>query len=174
MNPQQSIPTLDDDGKIVWDSHAITRYLVAAHGKDDSLCPKDPFIRSKLDQRLHYEDSVLFQRFGAVVRPVFHGKSTEFDKDAIESLYASLDTLEIFLNDDLYFVGNNLTVADFSILATVTTLMNYVELDGKRYPKIFAWLNRMKELPYYEEANGKPLDKMVKAFAERINPSKPK
>lgn len=32
--------------------------------------------------------------------------------------------------------------------------MGVVPLDAATFPKIHAWINRLKQLPYYEEANG--------------------
>lgn len=60
MNPQHTVPTLDDDGYILWDSHAINAYLVEKYGKDDSFYPKDLKKRGIVDQRLHFDTGVLF------------------------------------------------------------------------------------------------------------------
>lgn len=174
MNPQSTIPTLDDNGKIVWDSHAIIRYLATVYGGDDSLCPKEPFLRAKLDQRIHFEDGVLFKKFATVVGPVFHGKDTEFNAEAVKALYAAIDLLEVFLKDDSYFVGNCLTVADLCILATLTTIINYFPLDDERHSKLIIWLNKLKQLPYYEKVNGLPLAKLVKTSEERMQAEKSK
>ena len=40
-NPHGLIPAIDDDGTVVWESHAIVRYLAAKYG-DGSLWPSDP------------------------------------------------------------------------------------------------------------------------------------
>ena len=62
LNPQHTIPTLDDNGAVIWDSHAICTYLVSKYGKDDSLYPKDLLVRAKVDQRLHFDTGILFAR----------------------------------------------------------------------------------------------------------------
>lgn len=169
MNPQGTVPTLDDNGKIIWDSHAITRYLVAVYGKDDSLFPKDPYRRAVIDQRLHFEDGVLVARFGKAAGPVFRGLAKEFNKEDLESLYAGLDTLEIFLKNDPYVAGSTLTIADFSIASAVTTIQIFLgQLDAGRFPKLLAWIERVSKLPYFEEANTKPLDKMYQSLKGRL------
>lgn len=67
MNPQHTVPTLDDDGFYIWDSHAISTYLVGKYGKDDSLYPRDLHKRAIIDQRLHFDSGILFPRLGAIV-----------------------------------------------------------------------------------------------------------
>lgn len=41
INPMHMIPTLDDNGVLLWDCHAICTYLVTKYGKNDKLYPKD-------------------------------------------------------------------------------------------------------------------------------------
>ena len=40
MNPNSLVPTIDDDGFVLWESHAIVRYLAAKHGAG-TLWPAD-------------------------------------------------------------------------------------------------------------------------------------
>lgn len=161
MNPQSTVPTLNDNGKIVWDSHAINRYLASTYDKTGSLFPTDVYQRAVIDQRLHFDDGVVMARFGKAAGPVFRGLSKEFNKEDLESLYAALDVLEVFLAKGEYVAGSSVTVADFSLLATVTTIQKFIApFDAARVPKVVAWVERMKKLPYVDEANTKPLDVM--------------
>ena len=38
MNPNALVPVINDDGFILWESHAIVRYLARKHG-NGTLCP---------------------------------------------------------------------------------------------------------------------------------------
>jgi len=39
-NPTGLVPTIEDDGFVLWESHTIVRYLAAKHGMG-KLCPTD-------------------------------------------------------------------------------------------------------------------------------------
>ena len=41
MNPNSLVPTIEDDGFVLWESHTIVRYLAAKHGMG-KLCPVGP------------------------------------------------------------------------------------------------------------------------------------
>lgn len=57
--------------------------------------------------------------------------------------------VEFFLKDNKYVAGNSLSIADFSIVNTITNANHLVPLDEGTYPKITAWINCLKTLPYY-------------------------
>lgn len=63
INPQHTVPILVDDDFTIWDSHAIAGYLIGQYAEGDSLYPKDDVKkRALVDQRLHFENGVLFER----------------------------------------------------------------------------------------------------------------
>ncbi|XP_054738990.1 glutathione S-transferase 1-like [Anastrepha obliqua] len=157
INPHGTVPALSDDGEILTDSHAIITYLVDKYGTDDSLYPKDLIKRAKVNQFLFYEATVVFDRtFLNISRPIFN-KNNVITHAKIEAIYQVYERLESFLKEHAYVAGDQLTVADFSLIATITTLFNFAQLDGGKYPKIAEWVKRLEELPYYAEANGEGL-----------------
>ncbi|KAH8277820.1 hypothetical protein KR018_007962 [Drosophila ironensis] len=154
MNPQHTVPLLQDDDACIWDSHAIMAYLVEKYGASDELYPKDLLQRAKIDQLMHFESGVIFEAgLRRLTRPVlFYGEPT-LPRDQVNHVTQIYDFVEAFLEHD-YLAGDHVTIADFSIVSTITSIGVFLELDPAKYPKIVSWLERLKELPYYEEANG--------------------
>ncbi|XP_058121208.1 glutathione S-transferase 1-like [Anopheles ziemanni] len=154
VSPQHTIPVLDDSGTIITASHAIMIYLVCKYGKDDdSLYPNDLVHRARVHTALHLESGVIFSRLSFLFEPVIYSGKSYFHSDRVEHIRKAYRLLEDSLVDD-YVVGSSLTIADFSCISSIATLVGVVPLDEEKFPKISAWMNRMKELPYYEEANG--------------------
>ena len=83
-NPMGLVPTIDDDGFILWESNTITRYLAAKHAPG-TLCPADPQTRAMaetwMDWKLTAINSVMFPIFWGLVRT----KPEDRDQGAIDA-----------------------------------------------------------------------------------------
>lgn len=145
---------MEDDDFVIWDSHAIGIYLIEKYATDKSLYPDDPVIRARINQRLHFDSGILFSRLNNLVWPVFFKGAGDFDQTNVESVREAYGTLEVFLKEDKYLVGNSLTFADLACVATISSLSQCVPIDPKKFPKVDGWMKRMKLLPYYEDQNG--------------------
>lgn len=169
LNPQHTVPTLDDNGDVIGDGHAIVTYLVSKYGgeKHASLCPTEPLARAIVDHRLHFNNSTLFNRFGKLISPIFRGSEKEFNKENLDSVLESLDILEAFLVHD-YVAGKELTVADFAIVSSVTTIIMLISNDLSKLPRTAAWIKRLEQLPYYEEVITKNLEISKTLFSEKL------
>ncbi|XP_031639306.1 glutathione S-transferase 1-like, partial [Contarinia nasturtii] len=97
LNPQHTIPFLDDNGVLIADSHAICGYLVGKYGKDDRLYPKDLVKRAQVDARLHFDSGHLFARLRFLYFPIFFYKSCEMPEERIKEIQTAWDILERFL-----------------------------------------------------------------------------
>lgn len=173
INPQRTVPTLIDNGKTITDSHAIITYLVEVYGKGNmSVYPADNYMRARINSRLHYDSGTITPKTFAIGAPIMYKGATEYDADAITAYYAVLDTLEMFLADGHYMAGNELSVADFSAIPSISTMMASGIIDFAKYQKISAWVERMTKLPYYEEVNGKWIGAMNEFFKAKIAANK--
>lgn len=166
-NPQHTVPTLEDDGEIIYDSHAIVAYLVDKYGSNDQLYPKDLIKRARVNQRLHFDSGILFTRLRAVFEPILFRNELVFPDEKRVAIKQAYDFLEIFLKDDKYLVGNSLTIADLCALPSVTTLDFLVKINEEKYPQLCAWIRRMETLPYYS-LNKEGNDDLEKTFKTKM------
>lgn len=159
MNPQHTVPTLCDDngGAVIWDSHAICTYLIGRYGGvDHPLYPADLVMRARIDQRLHFNNGILFGRLKATFRPFLYDGAVKVSADSLDESLKALAFLEAFLAAESgYLVGNKLTVADLVIYPSVMQLRLKVPLNGDgRHSNILSWSQRMaEELPYLRDTN---------------------
>lgn len=160
---------MDDDGFIIWDSHAICTYLIDKYGKNDHLYPKNLYVRARINQRLYFDVGVAFAPLRPIAEAVFYKGATEFPADAIKGIYSTYDFLETFLIDDLFMVGNTITVADYCLVATISTEAEIVApILEDRYPKLADWYGRMKAIPFYDEVNGRFVEKFRQIFEGKL------
>lgn len=58
--------------------------------------------------------------------------------------------METFLEGHEFFVGNQLTIADFPFCASTATLTNF-GFDISGFPNVAAWYDKMKEMKGYDQ-----------------------
>ncbi|KAJ6635737.1 Glutathione S-transferase 1 [Pseudolycoriella hygida] len=151
MNPQHTVPTLNDNGNIIWESSVICTYLIDKYAKNDELYPKDLYERAKCNQRLHFSDGILYQRLRNCSMCIYAGGTEVPDKD-IKNIQDAYELMETFLATDSYLVGDRLTVADLCAIGLIgSTHELYAPVTANKYPKLLNWFDRMKSLPFYDE-----------------------
>ncbi|XP_068625131.1 glutathione S-transferase 1-like [Battus philenor] len=168
MNPQHTVPTIVDDGFTLWESRAISRYLVNKYGADSSLYPHEPEARALVDQRLDFDVGTLFPRFAQYFFPqIFAGAPA--DEALLGKVHEALGFLDAFLEGYKYAAGEQLTLADLSLVSTVSTI-DVVGIKLDKYPNIVRWYELVKTTaPKYEEANGIGLMEF-KAMVDQMMP----
>ncbi|XP_060802263.1 glutathione S-transferase domain-containing protein DDB_G0274223-like [Amyelois transitella] len=169
LNPQHTVPTIVDGEFSLWESRAISRYLVNQYGKGSSLYPEDPKARALVDQRLDFDLGVLYPRFANYFYPTLFG-GTKADEAQHKKLEEALVFLNTFLADQTYAAGPQLTLADLSLVATVSTI-DVAGISLEQYPNVVKWYDLVKSTAKnYEKANGKG----VKIFKNLVDQLKAK
>ncbi|XP_065073075.1 glutathione S-transferase 1-1-like [Ochlerotatus camptorhynchus] len=144
LNPQHVIPTLVDNDFVLWESRAILIYLCEKYGKNDKFYPRDPKKRAVINQRLYFDLGTLYDRFADCYYPlVFEGQ--KFDEENFKKLEEAFGFLEIYLGQNTYVAGDKITIADFSILASITTMKVCAEIDFSKYGNIERWYAQLAE-----------------------------
>uniref|UniRef100_A0A4D5R940 Glutathione S-transferase D1 n=1 Tax=Scolopendra viridis TaxID=118503 RepID=A0A4D5R940_SCOVI len=164
INPAHSVPTIDDNGFYLWESRAIMGYVVQQYAKDDSLYPKNPKLRAQVDKMLYFDVAKLYSAIHDYFVPIIfkHQQPGQAELDRINDYLGMLDTI---LQQTPYAAGKNMTIADISLLVTVTSL-EALEIDYvSSNPNVHKWVQKLKkEIPMYDEVNQPGLN----VFAEFI------
>uniref|UniRef100_A0A2M4CYI6 glutathione transferase n=1 Tax=Anopheles darlingi TaxID=43151 RepID=A0A2M4CYI6_ANODA len=164
MNPQHTIPLIDDNGTIVYDSHAIIVYLATKYAKDDSLYPSDPATRAKVNAALHFDSGVLFARARFYLEPILYHGSPDTPQEKIDNLYRAYQLLNDTLVSD-FIVGSSLTLADLSCIASISSMHAIFPIDAGKYPQLAAWVERVsKQLPYYKATNQDGAEELAQLY----------
>ncbi|KAL6435409.1 hypothetical protein ACFW04_005416 [Cataglyphis niger] len=147
LNPQKTIPFLVDDDvkiserfvkkysfdlsahlpyivlfiKVRCSSRAIMCYLVDQYGENDTLYPRNPEARALVDQRLYFDLGTLYASVFDYYMPVLKKQTDTYDPAQYEKMTEAFRILDKFLEGHDYVTGDNLTIADLSLVSSVTT-----------------------------------------------------
>jgi len=151
MNPTGLVPTLDDDGFTLWESHTIVRYLAARHGPG-SLWPLDPKARADADRWMDWAHSFSreFQRpvFWPLVRTPPEQRDTAAIAAAVRKCGEMLAVPEQTLKERPYLGGTSFTMGDIPLGCHVQLWMR-LPIQRPRLPGVEGWFARLCERPAY-------------------------
>ena len=144
MNPNSLVPTIDDDGFVLWESHSIVRYLAAKHGAG-TLWPAELKQRADADRWMDW--ALTFQ---ASFRTVFWGlvrtPPEKRDLQAIEAARQKCAELLAIPNAALanrpYFAGNSLTIGDIPLGCHVHLWMR-LAIERPAHANLQRWFDRL-------------------------------
>jgi glutathione S-transferase len=158
MNPNSLVPTIDDDGFVLWESHAIVRYLAAKHGAG-SLWPNDLRVRADADRWMDWAFT-----FQSAFRAVFWGlvrtPPEKRDMKAIEEARKKCGELlaipDQALSQRPYFAGNSLTMGDIPLGCHVQLWMR-LPIERPAHAGLKAWFERLCTRPAFKKIVDIPL-----------------
>ena len=153
MNPNGKVPTINDNGFILWESNAIVRYLCARYGAG-SLSPETAERRAIADQWMEWHKTTAYPDYINLFWATVRTEPALRDLGAIaalsKSLVKSLRILDAHLAIHPYLAGDSLTMADIS---PGPAIYRYFQLDIERpeLPNVTAWYERLCQRPAYRK-----------------------
>lgn len=174
INPQHTIPTINDNGFSLWESRAIIVYLVEKYASPSKsyLYPKEPKQRAVVNQRLYFDMGTFFQRWYEYIVPQFLAKLPA-DPEKFKKMEEAAEMLNKFLERNDWVAGDKMTVADIALISSASTY-EATGFDFSSYPNVTNWLERCKkEIPGYDlnEQGLEVMRGMLKSFTG-IQPAK--
>jgi glutathione S-transferase len=67
LNPLHQVPVLVDGDFMLTESRAILAYLVNKYKPGSKLYPSEPKLRARVDQRLYYDATVVFESCAHII-----------------------------------------------------------------------------------------------------------
>jgi glutathione S-transferase len=147
LNPNGLIPTIDDDGFVLWESNAVTRYLARTYAPA-LLHPEEGHSLALVEQWMDWKLSTILP----VMTPIFWGlvrtRAEDRDYPAIERAIATGHRIWRRLDDQLaahpFVAGETLSCADIALGPQAHRWFALVE-NRPAMPNLEAWYRRLSQ-----------------------------
>ena len=159
LNPNGVVPTIDDDGFVLWESNAVVRYLAAKHS-EGRLWPRDVVTRANADRWMDWQTTTLWP----ALRPLFMGlvrtPAEKRDPRALEESRLKsaqvLSVLEGYLGTRKFAAGEEFTMGDIPLGCAVWRWMA-LPIERPPLPNVRRWFDALAQRPAYRKAVMLPL-----------------
>jgi glutathione S-transferase len=160
INPNQTVPVLEDGNFRLTESSAILKYLAEKTSSTDY--PSNPEQRARVNERMDWFNTGLSRElcYGVVYPQIFPSHRRPDDHAHAQTLAWSAPLAERYLNildrdligSNPYVCGNHISIADYFGIGMLT-LGDVVRIDFSRWPNISRWIARMKDRPSWARVN---------------------
>jgi glutathione S-transferase len=151
INPAGQVPAIDHDGFRLFESNAISKYLAK---NKLGLYPTEPKAQAMVDQWCDFVSNLVMPGVGRILfnRLLAPQIGVPVNEEAInegeQMLARALPIVESQLNAHASLAGDDLTIADIALLATVDPA-EAIALDLAPFPKLSAWRQQLRGQDFY-------------------------
>ena len=153
LNPNGLMPTLDDDGFILWESNVVVRYLCAKHSLG-KLCPSNLAQRADGERWMDWQQTSLVPQIGPAFRALLRTPREEMPADKLAVVLQKAGDLWRMLDTRLatreYVGGASLTMADLSLGNAIHRWYKF-PIEHPDLPHLRAWYDRCCQRPAYQQ-----------------------
>jgi glutathione S-transferase len=159
LNPNGLVPTIDDEGFILWESNAIVRYLAAKHAAG-TLWPTDLKVRADADRWMDWCASTL----GPAFLPLFWNqvrtppgeRNVQAIEDGAKKTAEVLARLDAALAGRKFIAGDRFSMGDIAF-GPLVYLVNNVLLERPKLANYDAWYARISARPAFRKVVALPV-----------------
>ncbi len=159
MNPNGLVPTIDDAGFVLWESHAIVRYLARKHGTG-TLWPDEPRAAADADRWMEWYSTTLWLN----VRPIFHTlirtapekRNMVLVEEHRKLLAANWAIVDAQLARHDYLAGSSFTIADIPMGLAAYRWFN-LPIERVSLPNVERWYERLTQRAVFKACGMLPL-----------------
>ncbi|XP_050029231.2 glutathione S-transferase 1-1-like [Dermacentor andersoni] len=167
VNPFHKVPTIDDDGFVVYESNAIAYYLLRKYAPACELYPDCLKTRTRIDQVLAAVSGNIQHHAEAFFRPRFLDRSKPDDEDVLTFEGNVIKGLEHLIGEAKYATGDRYTIADLCLVGEILVALENGSVEKSNFPKLTSYYERVKAaLPYFEEIYTPNVDVIKRMWSE--------
>ena len=153
MNPNGRVPTINDDGFVLWESNAIVRYLAKQYGAG-RLSPTDNETYASAERWMEWSTTTL----APLMTPLFWGHirtpPEHRDLAALEKTRIQMEDVMQILDANLatrqFVAGDEISVGDIAVGCYVHRWFALPMARGN-HPHVAAWYARLSQRPAFRE-----------------------
>jgi glutathione S-transferase len=148
INPNASVPAIEDGKLKLFESLAINLYLAKKHGKDYYPSTLEDEARAwqwTLWAATEFEKHMVPYGLNSFIYPP-EKRDPKVAADALQALQKPLKVLDQALGGSPYLLGDKFTVADLNV-AGIALASWMFKMDFSAWPNVKAWLDRCLTRP---------------------------
>lgn len=153
LNPNGRVPTIIDDGFVLWESNVIVRYLSAKHGMG-WLFPKDDRTRWEAERWMDWQQTTcgpaMTNMFWGLVRTPPEKRDHAAIEASRKATAEAMNILDKHLATSKYVAGDAFTMADIPLGCMAYRWLAF-PVERPSQPHLVAWHDRLKQRPGYKK-----------------------
>jgi len=152
INPNARVPTIEDEGLVLWESNAIVRYLAVTYG-NSGLLPRDNHTRWVAEQWMDWQQTTLHPPATKLFWELIRTEPEDRDPEGIEAARISCGEAWAILDNSLaksdFLAGAEFSMADIPLGAAAFRWYAF-DIERPDTPNVRAWYERLCQRPPYK------------------------
>lgn len=154
QNPNGRVPTIDDDGFILWESNACTRYIAEKYGQGTPIWPADIKDRASANRWHDWTATTLSVAHGPVFVGLIRTPPEKRNPDAIakgrNDFSKAISVLEWWFKDHDWLSGKDFGFGDIAPAPFVYRWFN-LPIEREDYPNVKRWYDKIASRPGFKK-----------------------
>jgi glutathione S-transferase len=154
INPNARVPTIDDDGFVLWESNACLRYLAEKHGQGTPVWPDDIQDRASAGRWMDWTATTLAPAHGPVFVGLIRTPEDKRNPDAIakgrDEYSKAIAVLDWWFADHEWLSGDDFGFGDIPAAPFVFRWFG-LPIEREDYPNVKRWYDAIAARPAFKK-----------------------
>jgi glutathione S-transferase len=153
LNPNGRVPTIEDEGFVLWESHAIVRYLARRHGTG-TLWPGDERMCADADRWMEWYSTTLWPSLQPIFWNLVRVEPEKRDLKAVELARQRLAECLRIVEEQLalrpYLAGDAFTMGDIPMGVALHRWF-LLPIERPDYPRLAGYYERLRARTAFQQ-----------------------